>query len=96
MKHTPGPWMAKQSNGGGWWVSTHAWPDFSICHMVGQHEAEANAHLIAAAPLLFESLLSASRDLERLAPRLASETDEECLRVIIDQIDSSIAKAKGK
>lgn len=65
MKHTPGPW-AKKDNGdsfhiiganGDWIATVHG----------GIEEDEANAQLIAAAPMLAEALLKALENLQAIA-----------------------------
>jgi hypothetical protein len=61
-KHTPGPWTVKTDGKGFFWVD-HDYEESggeSVCN-TGTHEtAEANANLIAAAPLLLEALKEAA------------------------------------
>ena len=73
MEHTPGPWEVDQKEP---WVINSGWGCIAEAYFgqvignngqrkkVASGEAEANAHLIAAAPDLLEALIVACRDIE--------------------------------
>jgi len=88
MKHTPGPWKA-DNWATGWTVSA---PDshYSVCHLEDCNNAEANAHLIAAAP----DLLEACKNLNAwVGVTLGYEYDED---PIAEKVCKAIAKAEGR
>jgi len=65
-KHTPGPWLAKRADGGGYF-EWHVGRDGENCSIaeditdpVTRDPSEANAHLIAAAPDLLDALKAAT------------------------------------
>lgn len=84
-QHTPGPWKADKW-ATGWTVSA---PDshYSVCHLEGCNNADANARLIAAAP---ELLAACKMVVERVL-----ESDQVTLEEL-DQVKAAIAKAEGK
>ena len=65
-KHTPGPWLAKRAEGGGYfeWYVGRDGENRSIAEDIAdpvtRDPSEANAHLIAAAPDLLEALKAAT------------------------------------
>lgn len=93
MKHTPGPWMAKDQVIRG--PGLHPYPtvesQIADCRQtwecrLSDNEAEANARLIAAAPELLEALRLVLND-----NRLMNAMNREQARAILD----AIAKATG-
>ena len=62
-KHTPGPWVSKNvgtAMPGGWYVGCD---DYPVCEILDEYpEAEANAHLIAAAPNMLGALEEAYKE----------------------------------
>lgn len=93
-KFTKGPWVAKK--GTGWFVSR---PNARMAHVVGMRpelsfvgaenddeaEARANAHLIAAAPELYEALQACLDH--------GSMTGHD---FVIEQAHAALAKARGE
>ncbi len=64
-KHTPGPWSAKRLKAN----TVQIVADYHICQMLftGYPGAvEANAHLIAAAPTMYEALAKLEADASRI------------------------------
>lgn len=57
-KYTPGPWQAREFCDSQWWVEVKGEPYHFIC-LTSQGNDEANAKLIAAAPLMLEMLKKA-------------------------------------
>ena len=54
MKHTPGPWsMEPRKDGMGYWIDS---VDGTICQVMHDEKAEADARLISAAPELLQAL----------------------------------------
>lgn len=66
-KHTPGPWSAHYNNEGLTVFSpdnvTVAYVDYDECE---ERPVEANAHLIAAAPAMYEALVETMKVLRSL------------------------------
>jgi len=103
MKHTPGPWKA-DNWATGWTVSA---PDshYSVCHLEDCNNAEANAHLIAAAPDLLETAKALVIDLmTKCEPIEGSNHNFEKARMYVSHVLShriyavqqAIAKAEGR
>jgi len=68
-KHTPGPWSIFESRDDAWQIVAvrEEHPDNWICTVdYTGGNAEANAHLIAATPRMFEMLQEALTDLNSL------------------------------
>lgn len=94
-KHMSGPWALTEriSPRKGWWikpppVNGHSVP---ICAV----ENDANAHLIVAAPDLYEALQEARRELyESWHPTMSQEIFYS--HPIIQQIDTALARARGE
>lgn len=89
-KHTPGPWEWVKSKNDNWasydlspGILTKDTPDGSPW---GDEIDRANAHLIAAAPELYEACREASIMLKHI----------NVTGSLIDQIDSALAKARGE
>lgn len=98
-KFTKGPWVSKQQFANVWLVEKHS--DGFVPHGIASvystvlevgtcESAEPNAHLIAAAPELYEACESAANQIEfgRLG---ASE-----LFGIIEKLKAALAKARGE
>jgi len=88
MKHTPGPWFANQHHGFNEWIigSGKCLPHTcTIRFGKDRPEAEANTHLITAAPEMLEALVAASKWISYFAP--------ECSTAL--RVKSAIAKATG-
>ncbi|OAJ67740.1 hypothetical protein [Gluconobacter cerinus] len=102
-KFTPAPWIAKK--GTGWFVTR---PNARMAHVVGmspktslvgaeneeEDEARANAHLIAAAPELYEALRMAANDLNTAAHFLPDT--RLALLETVKQAHAALAKARGE
>ncbi|MFT8896306.1 MAG: hypothetical protein ABF968_05005 [Acetobacter sp.] len=113
-KFTPGPWIAFK--GAGWCISR---PNARMAHMVGmrahfsmvsaenddEKEAQANAHLIAAAPDLYEALKGLIKILSDRGVELDCmssptplikllNTEEE--EAVVEMANSALAKARGE
>jgi|JI10StandDraft_1071094.scaffolds.fasta_scaffold02886_30 hypothetical protein len=104
-KHTSGPWRADYRGESGfngeheWWITL----EDDDCHSVAvvRHGADdpeygghpvlkANAHLVAAAPEMFEALLSARSLLSAIAETFPNS---EHVRMTREQIKAAIEKA---
>lgn len=88
MAHTPGPWNARPRRGNGdeWWVeAAPKRPGGAgyVAECVGrQAENSDNAHLIAAAPDLYEAL-----------KEVAHHADDECGFMV--NVRAALSKAEG-
>ena len=97
-KWTPGQWRATTRQGSwDWVVYTEDDPNIEICQTFHDgtdenEEGEANAHLIAAAPELYEALLKCLMLLEDYG---AGEPDS-CARELFDEVCAVLAKARGE
>jgi len=91
-KHTPGPWIAYDF-AADWWVANPE-DDSGPMLRVGSDHArrEANAHLIAAAPELFEAAMAIKKALEYGS---GFEMHEEFWSAI-KLLDVAIASATGE
>lgn len=88
MTHTPGPWFVKGQFIGPR-LSEDSGIQLKVARVAGDEtdaEADANAHLIAAAPDLLEALVEAA---EFIQPFNRAED-------LLDRIDAAIAKATGR
>ena len=56
MKHTPGPWKSVDIQKGYLITNSDESYDIAVVRNIGQHDNQANARLIAAAPELMEAL----------------------------------------
>lgn len=97
---TPGPWKASKW-ATGWTVSATDY-HYSVCHLEGCNNADANARLIAAAPDLLQALkmlcplthLQTCKGL-RYIPLCTAEREEHCTCGAA-KARAAIAKATGK
>ena len=89
-KFTPGPWYAAQPEDcGGWWIVA---VDKEGCDPIDSGDGgfeKGDAHLIAAAPDLYEALYSLTMTASRYLP----EYNENPL---IQDAEASLAKARGE
>lgn len=98
-KHTPGPWAALDGQPFGANVYSEsaevsvAWcgSNVSPTHAISKHEAQFNAHLIAAAPDLMEAL-KAWNDFYQSGGRLRHDKLAKAVRLTLP----AIAKAEGR
>jgi hypothetical protein len=94
-KHTPGPWTTN-----GDWIKQPGIDGFSIAHLIGHKEKQANARLIASAPELLETLRHASGVLNEVISTHRAKLDPKYLtpKEVSDcliEIGKAIAKAEG-
>ena len=88
MKHTPGPWeMTRKAEYHS--IVTHTDQSGRMHVVADVHDNGADALLIAAAPKLFNALVSAIKLLERDMPK------EGITSLMVKQFKDIIAKAKG-
>lgn len=101
MKHTPGPFVVSRPSEGVIQISAHpegrgfvvaVLPDYRFYRNGGR---EANAALFSAAPDMLSCLKEARAELERCEPPDESDGAQVRYRILMCQIDSAIAKAKG-
>jgi hypothetical protein len=94
---TPGPWVARQLKAGDYYVEDIP----SAVSITGQvrsntgafsDEAEANAHLIAAAP----RLLSELEEVHDLLVRLKATHGHLVRRELIDNVEEALATARNE
>ena len=90
-KHTPGPWRVVRQNGspttGEWMIAGSKHGYLAEVRDCGSGDVKANAHLIAAAPDLYDaldSLLSAIDSCAELTPQL------------LRAFEKTLAKARGE
>jgi len=95
---TPGPWVAFKPIGSNGWIKVDGPEEMEVCvcYSPHEHDPQANAHLIAAAPDMYEAL----KDLIVTASKLWDEPikDSDYLHVshpIIEMAKMAIAKAEG-
>jgi len=98
IKHTPGPWEARRlisNNGEPYATSYFAHIDIGVCMVwapTGNIEQEANAHLIAAAPDMYEALAEIERaDFDFGATRWTPSLERWAIKV-----RAALAKARGE
>ena len=99
MEHTPGPWEVDQKEP---WVINSGWGCIAEAYFgqvignngqrkkVASGEAEANAHLIAAAPDLLEACTLALSTLDNITTEAFSKGEDKPTREALEQ-----AIAKG-
>ena len=94
-KHTPGPWgvdgagqVCKRAENGSW--DLIAYLDESPYY----HNKFANAHLIAAAPAMYEALRQAYAYLTEMG--CDCEEGQSCGDCIVCQCETALAQADGK
>lgn len=90
-KYTPGPWEAAGPVGKAIWIQSDAQPNIAAVHGAFTDTGRANAHLIAAAPKLYEAL---ARLLATTDPGTA-DTHEPGCRCVIHEARAALAEAKG-
>ena len=91
-KHTQGKWEVKTPNYSFQTIESEYGKVCTLSHQFGTDEAEANAHLIAAAPELLEALEMALEWIDALPKEIQLPEMPGFDR---DEIDNLIAKAKG-
>lgn len=109
MKHTPGPWEAWQESApnGPWIVQMGDYQLYVGIYPDGQPD-EANARLIAAAPLMYDMLTAVLRDTtyrhengencrfcDENMDHLGTYQDTHSEDCIVRKIRTAVAKAKG-
>ena len=104
MKHTPGPWevtryVSKESKvvstGPVYWIQPKGrmiLPAVSCSSGYTQEEAKANAHLIAASPLLLDACLNIYENMADRGELIEEDTGEEYneVRIIREAIDKAL------
>lgn len=95
-KFTPGPWSVGVTLNGNW---IEFGPDQKAVARtfhthVGVQIEDANAHLIAAAPELYDAVQTAIAEFEAVAPDAKLARDR--LYRISDEMRALLAKARGK
>ena len=94
-QHTPGPWERPiKALGGEWHVNS---PDDQLFVRVlgAPATADANARLIAAAPLMLDALRNALAYLESECPQESTDDCTSCALICYD-IRAAIAAATGE
>lgn len=100
-QHTPGPWEIDDE-----YVKQSGNPDVGICRVLNMDKGgdkqwfrgpitEANAHLIAAAPDMYEALKELYAVVKGECPSLLDEDSGGDSRLALE-IESALAKAEGK
>ena len=97
-KHTPGPWSAHYNNEGLTVFSpdnvTVAYVDYDECE---ERPVEANAHLIAAAPAMYEALRNAAEWLNDMSCEHGTEQDDGMSKdCVVCQVNAALAQAEGR
>lgn len=105
-RFTPGPWEADLEEG--WVVRAKRSPE-GLCYLVadlnwfdGGEEEMATAHLIAAAPTLYDTAAETVPALRRLIAEMNLGPDGEgrdwldMLTACADDLDAAMAKARGE
>lgn len=96
-KFTPGPWEFTVSRNGVRQISSKI--KSQICRMWNCRETEGNAHLIAAAPEMYEALEGAAATLNFLSDHLRGRMGDGALDDMRQKADSCfelLAKARGE
>lgn len=100
-KFTPGPWVAVDEGRGrdrNWCVmvpeESRFGPYIATIHNTADH-AKANAHLIAAAPELYEAL-EAVLDLRENTSPFGGELQADRIDRTIEAASAALAKARGE
>ena len=101
-RHTPMPWVANDKHSGLdciWRVESDAlgYPNdgFNIAHLHGP-DAEANARLIAAAPLLYEALVDLMEQVESLIENTPTLDTPPFKPAIVQRAKAAIDAAGGE
>lgn len=101
-KHTPGPWTARKAperNAYAWDVegAQGTVPTIARMALVDRvSEVEANAHLIAAAPAMYEALKAMlEHEGERVYSGIGTEHDSEVLEAAKQAARTALAQAEG-
>jgi hypothetical protein len=95
MSHTPGPWTSRPF-GDSFAVLAD---DKRVCYCYGafadwsKAQADANAHLVAAAPELLDAV---GRALFHATLRGWATTEDHELREVYEQMKAAVRKAEGK
>ena len=102
MNYTKGKWKADNGDSELWGVFTDL-DDDGICYMCEPNgvllrpgEAQANAHLIASAPAMYEALKTALVDIRGLVRKMNWDNEKEELKMATGHIEKALAKAEGK
>lgn len=96
-KFTPGPWWVEIGEGDDDYGTAYVChkrtecPDTTICAFDGEDKFDApNAHLIAAAPEMYEAL-------DKISRRIQSGTlDEWSWQALVDLAERNLKKARGE
>lgn len=89
-KHTPGPWVVEGSD------ITNDYPDQGSRILIAEKVAiESDAHLIAAAPAMYEALQAMVIANHGLPINPMDEKDEICRRAL-EKAQKALAQAEGK
>lgn len=98
-KHTKGPWYASRLSEGVWIIKNEAFDSYiALTHNREGVHADANAHLIAAAPDLLEALRKVSAALEAVYESEMEWTGEWDMLPpdALEMAKAAIRKAEGK
>jgi len=95
-QHTPGPWTAEPEGGRGAWVrgSNGTWAALACGDT--DAEADANAHLIAAAPDMLVALQMAVPALEWCQKQWASSPQQGSGINVLAVVRATLADAEGR
>jgi len=97
-KHTPGPWFTKREGSSTVYVEARIGGGYlqevAACGptAAGRQQQDANARVIATAPLLLEAIKINLELLEKVNP---FKGQEELLRIVLTMNRELIAKAEG-
>lgn len=94
MKHTKGPWTV-DIQGASSYVRECQTSPFEKGQMIAKTWGETNARLIAAAPEMLEALCSIYY-MANLQLVLESKYSKPTVAIIMSQLESAIAKARGE
>lgn len=101
-KFTPGPWVAPNEMGN-LVLTKEDWTHglYKGCMQIvitpcDTKQTEANAHLIAAAPEMYDALEVAAAELEQCEPNDEYPEMQMAYRNIMGQIKSALKKARGE
>ena len=90
--HTPGPWVVEGSD------ITNDYPDQGSRILIAEKGAiESDAHLIAAAPAMYEALKAMlGHEGERVYSGIGTEHDSEALEAAKQAARAALAQADGE
>lgn len=97
-KWTPGPWRVEKA-AGGWSIVCDEFPNSEsplTKLMDFDDSAEHDAHLIAAAPELYEALIKARSHMVSCPQDFPSECDRSCGQRDWHEVQDALAKARGE